>query len=898
LGLGKSILNLLPIETAWRDRIKGLDLNWHGGQAYLEHKLNGTSFEHRYFPLFNENGQVTHWALIIQGNTDAKSAEETLKWELMTSAAISQIYERLISPFSTIVDVANGIVESAKALTTSECGYVSMVDPKTGENIWLSLGKMFKKQCRASRGREEVAFPKTEKGLYHSMWERSVNALKPLFTNDAANHQGISALPEGHVSLQRLLSVPVTLGKEVVGQIALANKNEDYTNKDLEAVRRLAQFYALAIQRVRAEGALLEAKSRYEGIFKYSSDGVAVYQAKDDGADFVFVDFNEAGERIDAIRKQDLVNKSVMEVFPRVKEFGLFDVLQRVWLTGKPEHFPVTMYKDERISGWRDNFVYKLPSGEVVALYRDETARKAAEQDLKKAHSDLERRVEERTAELAAANDLLGQEIQARKSTEEELKKINRLLEKTFASLKEAVFLVDPNTRVILKCNPSVETIFGYSEAEVVGNTTEFMHVDHKGYENFGRELFAALNKEGVYRTEYAVRRKDGMILFTDHTVTEILTDSGNRIGLVSVVRDITGQKRYERMLRESEERYRTLVESSSDAILMLDDRRNILSCNNAFLDLFGYRHEEVAGKSTRIMHESEESFYAFGRSAFPTIGERGSYRTDWSYMRRDGSTFPAETVISAISPKKGRTNRYVAIIRDITQRKRADEYVHRLTHQLMKAQESERQKLSYELHDSVAQDLAALKIHMNNMITDCFEAAPQLKPQVSEMSGIIDDAITGIQNLASDLRPPALDHLGIVKAIFQYCQDFSASAGIQINFDSRGLEDLNVDFDTEIILFRLIQEGLTNIKKHAEAKRGSVALDITSSNIVLQIEDDGKGFDVAKRWPTSFSEKHMGLQIMKERASSLGGKMMIESLPIKGTKILINIPIIRRNDE
>ena len=163
-----------------------------------------------------------------------------------------------------------------------------------------------------------------------------------------------------------------------------------------------------------AEMVLQESEARYKGIVTHTNNGVAVYKGVDGGEDFVFVDFNKGGEKIEKLKKEDIIGQSVQEVFPGVKEFGLFEVLQRVWKTGESEHVPVSFYRDDRIVGWRENFVYKLPSGEVVAVYSDETRKKQAEEALRKANEELynltqqlEEKVQERTAEIVEKNKRL-----------------------------------------------------------------------------------------------------------------------------------------------------------------------------------------------------------------------------------------------------------------------------------------------------------------------------------------------------------------------------------------------------------------------------------------------------------------------------------------------------------
>ena len=126
-----------------------------------------------------------------------------------------------------------------------------------------------------------------------------------------------------------------------------------------------------------------------EILFEHVCSGIAIYEAIDNGKDFIFKDFNEAAEKIENIKKSELLGKSVNEYFPQIKQFGLFKVFQRVYKTGKPEHFPIKLYQDERISGWRKNYICKLSTGEIVAIYEDITAQKKYEHDLEKIAKQL-----------------------------------------------------------------------------------------------------------------------------------------------------------------------------------------------------------------------------------------------------------------------------------------------------------------------------------------------------------------------------------------------------------------------------------------------------------------------------------------------------------------------------
>jgi PAS domain S-box-containing protein len=160
-------------------------------------------------------------------------------------------------------------------------------------------------------------------------------------------------------------------------------------------------------ERQEALNAVKKNEVRFRTLFENMYDGAAIYRAENDGDDFVFQDINKSGETLSRVRKAEIINQRITDVFPGVRDMGLFDVLQRVYMTGKTEKLPITQYRDDRISEWVDNTVFRLPSNEVVAVYRDETQRHAAEDEVRKINRELEKRVAERTKKLRESNEEL-----------------------------------------------------------------------------------------------------------------------------------------------------------------------------------------------------------------------------------------------------------------------------------------------------------------------------------------------------------------------------------------------------------------------------------------------------------------------------------------------------------
>jgi signal transduction histidine kinase len=260
--------------------------------------------------------------------------------------------------------------------------------------------------------------------------------------------------------------------------------------------------------------------------------------------------------------------------------------------------------------------------------------------------------------------------------------------------------------------------------------------------------------------------------------------------------------------------------------------------------------------------------------------------------IRRNGQRVWIAWTNRAILNKDGNISEFLAVGIDNTERMADKERIHNLTHQLIKAQESERLRISRDLHDNVAQDLSSLKIGLETLFDNQPAMREMAQERIDRLTVDLRRSIAVVRDLAYGLRPPGLDQLGLVRTIFLYCEDFSAHHDIRTDFNAAGMDDLSLNFDTEINIYRLIQEALRNAQKHSGATMVTIRLVASSPNIVLRIKDNGKGFDLKKRRLQVMREKRMGLQSMEERVGLLGGDIRIDSKPKHGTTIFIEIPL------
>jgi len=356
---------------------------------------------------------------------------------------------------------------------------------------------------------------------------------------------------------------------------------------------------------------------------------------------------------------------------------------------------------------------------------------------------------------------------------------------------------------------------------------------------------------------------------------------------------NISLRKRYEAALRLSEEKYRDLYDNAPDMYHSVNREGIIVDCNETEAKILGYKKEEIIGRPITDFF-TEESLKDH-ENLFPTLtAHEQLFGLERDYVRKDGTTFPASMNVFIEADEKGDLIRTKTIARDMTEYKRAEAAVRRsreelrnLSAHIQTVLEEERGYIAREIHDELGQTLSRLKLDITWLKKRMSKDQTLLTEKADKMSGLIDSTIHTVQRISSKLRPGVLDYLGLPAAIEWQVNEFKEQTGIGSKIEIGS--DVNVeDQNISIAVFRIFQETLTNIMRHAKANRVDVVLKQEEDTLVLAVKDNGIGIPEDKiSTHTSF-----GLMGIKERARVLSGKVSISGVPGKGTTVTVCIPL------
>jgi PAS domain S-box-containing protein len=486
----------------------------------------------------------------------------------------------------------------------------------------------------------------------------------------------------------------------------------------------------------------------------------------------------------------------------------------------------------------------------------------------------------------------------------------------------------DVKTFRIIEINPAAGLLTGATLEDLRGRTLA----------EFPRLLKTSFPRGCLEALESREPRNLGEISYGDDRIrkgiysVQIFPLSGSFMGVA--FDNVTGRRQAEQTLRQSEERFRLLVQGVEEyAILYLDPLGHVVTWNKGAERLKGYREEEILGKHLSKFYSPEDVASGKPEQILEEAAQHGQSENEGWRIRKEGSRFWANVVVTALRNDKGSLQGFAKVTRDMTERHgkeeslakakevlelrieqrttvlarvnhelrteiaeraRAEEQLRAsleqlraLTGHLQSVREEERKSIAREIHDELGQACTAIKMDLALINRKATKRQTRLLAKVDSATQLVDGMIVTLRRIASELRPRTLDDLGLAAALEGQAQEFETRTGIHCRV-ALPQESLALDPERSTAIFRIFQESLTNVARHARATRVEARLEREVNQIIFQVRDNGAGFDKEE----AKSRKSLGLVGMHERALLLNGELKVESVPGTGTTLTLRIPL------
>jgi PAS domain S-box-containing protein len=604
---------------------------------------------------------------------------------------------------------------------------------------------------------------------------------------------------------------------------------------------RLASARDISAQR-EAERAIRESEKLYRSLFENMLNGFAYCKMifeHDQPQDFVFLEVNRAFENL--LGLQNVEGKKVSEAIPGLCESDpeLLEIYGRVALTGKAEKFETYV---NALNAWFSVSAYSPAQGYFVAIFDVITERKLAEKALRASRETL--RV---------------------------------LLDATPA----AVMLLDPEGKV-LAGNKVLAQRLGKTIKQMVG-TSIFAHLP-EGQARLDQEHFEEIKRTGQPVSFEACRAG----LYYQNHVHPIFSPDGGLTGFAVLSVDITARKQVEEALTQQSQFLQLLIDTIPTPVFYKDIRGRYLGCNRAYEDFHGLSMEQLSGETVACVlpPDMAEKLHHMDLTLLRHHGVQ-SYET--STLRWDGELRDVVVNKATFHQADGAVGGLIGVLSDVTEFKQAQQQLRALAARLAEVEELERQHLARELHDEVGQVLTALGLNLTLLKTQMpQETAGPLFSRLADAVGLVEKIGETIRNIMAELRPPVLDDYGLLSALRWYGAEFSQRTGIGV--EVQGSEaNPRLARPVELALFRIAQEALTNVAKHAGAAKVVLHEEVVKDSVRLIIIDNGVGFDEVRVGQPE-GRYRWGLMNMSERAAAAGGSCHIESNPGHGTRVVVEV--------
>ena len=353
-----------------------------------------------------------------------------------------------------------------------------------------------------------------------------------------------------------------------------------------------------------------------------------------------------------------------------------------------------------------------------------------------------------------------------------------------------------------------------------------------------------------------------------------------------------------------TDEHFRLLVDSVVDyAMFLMDPSGRIVSWNTGAKRIKGYDETEVIGRKFSMFYTLTDRTAGMPEKLLEQAVRDGHARHEGWRLRKDASRFWADVTITALRDREGRLHGFAKVTRDMTERRQAEESMRdqralltqaagnllALTRRLVEAEEAERRRVARELHDHVGQSLSVLGVNLDIALAKAI--VPEVRARLEDSKTLVETTLKAIEEVMADLRPPLLEEYGLGAALQRHVEEFSRRTGIAARFEDSAKESArSLRLESAVALFRIAQEALNNVAKHAAAKQVRVSLALQGLDAVISIRDDGRGFDPSDA--STARSQRWGMRTMRERAEAAGGRVDVFSSPGEGTSVIASAHI------
>ena len=476
----------------------------------------------------------------------------------------------------------------------------------------------------------------------------------------------------------------------------------------------------------------------------------------------------------------------------------------------------------------------------------------------------------------------------------------------TLSEMNTGLAIVDSAKKEFQFVNKTFCKMCGYESNEIFKLTSLLKLFGNTDVENFKTELSKILKPEKpIHIFNSALTKKNKKKINAEFIVRRFNMHDKDQV--IIVVRDITEtvsknlmKKLMEESLQVSERHYRSLIENVKDyAIFMLDFEGRIISWNEGAERIMGFKEKEIIFRKFFDFFPVNSENVIDSASLLEKAKDDEHVELELHLLKKDGGKIWASVTITKLITKDSETGTFSIIIRDLTKNKKSEELLHEQENQLRSlakhlqdAREEERLRIARELHDEFSQMLTVLRMDLtvlgrtiSKTVTEPLKRISLLE-KISSISDLLERTIRSTRRIITELRPAVLDELGLYTAIQWQAQEFENRTGIRCKIIKLQY-DINLDKHTSTAIFRIFQEGLTNVAKHSSATNVVISLKVIDDKLLLEIKDNGTGIDKNKlRAPTS-----TGLLGIRERVMALNGSFEIQSENDQGTRLLVFVP-------